>query len=159
MLSYFKFYLIFVTFLAEFHESDNSVSPEQHTNLNVNAVFFVDQLEKYCRSERPKEAVSQDIVNAICQEKSIALLYTPRLITQVKGHLTRTHHKWKKSRKGGNQRRVFKEKLAQRQPYRCKVLEKEFVHRADFQRCQREWEQYEDQLKDGNYNIVSIGLR
>ena len=83
-------------------------------------------------------------MNAVWQEKAIKVINTERLITNFKTVLYRQK---KAHRKAGGSHQSFIARSRKKPPWILIVRSDEFEDKREFEKCGREWKEYEAKMK------------
>ncbi|XP_072051394.1 uncharacterized protein [Amphiura filiformis] len=110
---------------------------KEKITLDVVTDFVFEEIRKPNGKRKPFGELVEDVVNALCQNNSVRLKTTPRLMHQVKKYVSELVGKGKKGKGKRDESSSNMEDIDTQQPWECMVLADEFVNRDDFVRCQR----------------------
>ena len=103
------------------------------------------------------------VVKAICEHKHVVLSLTPlRLSQTLQPKICELAEQWKIANgRGGRLKQEFLEDVQGRRPWTFLVFADDFEKVEDFERIQKEWEDFEVHWKtgiSGKYNVTWIGV-
>ena len=129
---------------------DNNNS-EKCAKLIIKRTFLLEQFKKHCNPNVKNltyQQLTYVIMDAVCQEKSVKLIYSDRLFRAFRSYIWRLLGDYRKAKSsGGRNVKAFLQKLSEKPPWIVTVKSDEFVDVEEFERCCREWKKYEAQIK------------
>ena len=123
-----------------------------HTYLMIDRAFLVAKVTEFEKKSKGKKSkkgstavkIAHDVMNEICFHKCVNLKYTARLRMQCTATVKLIMADLRKPR-SASQLQHHRVEMTNEPPWKCLVVENEFVTKEDFERCCRELQCYEAQ--------------